>query len=100
MATVEERISALETNTSSIFHQIGEMKEDIRNITRLTIAVEKIANKVDNIDEKVNRIDERLTTVEQEPAEEYKHIRRTIISAVISTIVGAVIGALITLLTI
>lgn len=100
MPTPEERLSSLETNTSSIFHQIDEMKEDIRNITRLTIAVEKIANKVDNIDEKVNRIDERLTTVEQEPAEEYKHIRRTIISAAISTIVGAVIGALITLLTI
>ena len=100
MPTPEERLSSLETNTSSIFHQIDEMKEDIRNITRLTIAVEKIANKVDNIDEKVNSIDERLTTVEKEPAEDYKHIRRTIISAAISTIVGAVIGALITLLTI
>lgn len=100
MPTPEERLSSLETNTSSIFHQIDEMKEDIRNITRLTIAVEKIANKVDNIDEKVNSIDERLTTVEKEPAEDYKYIRRTIISAVISTIVGAVIGALITLLTI
>ncbi len=97
MPTPEERLSSLETNTSSIFHQIDEMKEDIRNITRLTIAVEKIANKVDNIDEKVNSIDERLTTVEKEPVEDYRHIRRTVISAIISTVVGALLGALLTL---
>lgn len=98
MSSPEERLSALETNTASIFHQIGEMKEDIRNITRLTIAVEKIANKVDNIDEKVNSIDERLTTVEKEPAEDYKRIRRTIVASIISTIVGAIAGALIALI--
>jgi len=97
MSTPEERLSALETNTTSIFHQIDEMKEDIRNITRLTIAVEKIANKVDNIDEKVNSIDSRLTVVEKEPATEYKSIKKAIITTIISTVVGAVVGALLAL---
>ena len=67
MPSTDERISTLEANDKVLFHQVDELKEDVRDIRRLTVAIEKIAGKVDNIDlkvdnvgSKVNGIDERL----------------------------------------
>ena len=54
MTSVDERLSTLEANDKTLFHQVDELKEDIRDIRRLTVAVEKIAGKVDNIDLKVD----------------------------------------------
>ena len=54
MSSIDERLSTLEANDKTLFHQIDELKEDIRDIRRLTVAVEKIAGKVDNIDLKVD----------------------------------------------
>ena len=67
MSSIDERISTLEADDKTLFHQIDELKEEVKDIRRLTIAIEKIAGKVDNIglkvdnvDNKVNGIDERL----------------------------------------
>lgn len=97
MPSIDERISALEANNKTLFHKVDELKEDIRDIRRLTIAVEKIASKVDNIDSKVNGIDERLQTVEHIPSDNWTKFKQAIISSIVSVIVGGLLGALIAL---
>lgn len=97
MSNIDERLSTLEANDKTLFHQVDELKEDIRDIRRLTIAVEKIASKVDNIDYKVNGIDERLQTVEHVPVTNWNKFKQAIISSIVSVIVGGLLGALIAL---
>lgn len=97
MSSVDERLSTLEANDKTLFHKVDELKEDVRDIRRLTIAVEKIAGKVDNIDSKVNGIDERLQTVEHVPADNWAKFKQAIISSIVSVIVGGLLGALIAL---
>ena len=97
MPNIDERLSTLEANDKTLFHQVDELKEDIRDIRRLTVAVEKIASKVDNIDYKVNGIDERLQTVEHVPATNWNKFKQAIISSIVSVVVGGLLGALIAL---
>ena len=93
MSSIDERISTLEADDKTLFHQIDELKEEVRDIRRLTIAIEKIAGKVDNIglkvdnvDNKVNGIDERLQTVEHVPATNWNKFKQAIISSIVSVI--------------
>lgn len=104
MPSIDERLSTLEANDKALFHQVDELKEDVRDIRRLTIAIEKIAGKVDNIDlkvdnvdSKVNGIDERLQTVEHVPAANWTKFKQAIISSIVSVVVGGLLGALIAL---
>lgn len=104
MPNVDERLSTLEANDKALFRQVDELKEDVRDIRRLTIAVEKIAGKVDNIDlkvdnvdSKVNGIDERLQTVEHVPVANWNKFKQAIISSIVSVVVGGLLGALIAL---
>ena len=46
MSSVDERLGTLEANDKALFHQVDELKEEVRDIRRLTIAIEKIAGKV------------------------------------------------------
>ena len=38
---IAERIATLEANNANIFHQLDEIKTDVKDIRRLTVAVEK-----------------------------------------------------------
>ena len=40
---LNERVSYLEAQDKNIFHQLDEIKTDVRDIKRLTVAVERIA---------------------------------------------------------
>ena len=54
---INERISTLEANERNIFHQLDEIKNDVRDIRRLTAAVEKVALQTENTSKKVYSID-------------------------------------------
>ena len=88
-----QRVAALEANQKSIYHQLSEIKEDVKDIHRLTVAVERIAVRTETIDGKVDGIDKRLERVESAPAEDYKHFKRLIIGGFITTILAAVLTA-------
>ena len=95
---IVERIAKLEANDANIFHQLSEIKTEVKDIRRLTAAVEKIAVQTENITHKVDGIDARLDNVEKQSAEEYKHYKRVIVSCVITGIIGTIIGAIFALI--
>lgn len=103
--TIEERVAKLEGDKENIYHEINEMKDDIRDLRRLTIAVEKIAsktdmivNKTDTIANKMDKFDERVSNLENAPGEDFKHYKRTIIGCVITSIISLIIGAIFALI--
>ena len=91
--SINGRISTLEANDRNIFHQLDEIKSDVRDIRRLTAAVEKVALQTENTANKVNSIDKRLAFVEQTPCEDMKYYNRIIIGCIITGIIGTVLGA-------
>jgi len=94
----EERLATLEANEKTIFKKLDEQGAQIKDLTRLTVAVEKIAVKTDSISEKVSGIDERMTAVESGPAKKWEKAKETIWVAIATGVVGAFLGALFALL--
>lgn len=78
--------------------RIALLEENIREISTLTVSVEKMAVNMTNMLEELKKQGERLEKLEQEPAEAHKQIKIAAITALISTIVGSVVTALIMIL--
>jgi len=98
MQDINERVASLETNQHNIFHQLDEVKAEVKDIHSLTASVEKIAVQMDSTSKKVDKIDLRLDEIEREPSDNYKYYKRVIIGCVLTGIVGAVLGALLALI--
>lgn len=98
MQQIHERLATLEANVTTLFRQAREAKGEIKDIRQLTEAVAKIAAKTESIDQKIDNIDNRLNDVEQAPAKDYNHYRRTIISGAITGVIGIILGALLSLI--
>ena len=95
---LNERVSYLEAQDKNIFHQLNEIKEDVRDIKRLTVAVERIALQTKSTSEQVAGINERLDNLEQAPAEESKYYKRVIISCIITGVISLILGAVLSLI--
>ena len=95
---VNERLAKLEADEKNIFHQLTEIKEEVKDIRRLTLAVEKIAVKTDSIDSKVDEMGTRISAVEKEPSDDFKHYKRLIAGAIISALLSSVVVSVLTLI--
>ena len=95
---IAERIATLEANNANIFHQLDEIKTDVKDIRRLTVAVEKIAVQTESTAHKVDNIDIRLDNVEQRPAADFTHYKRVIIGSICTGVIGVIIGAVFALI--
>lgn len=98
MAADEAKVAALETHMKDIDREIGEIKEDLKDLRGLTTAIERLAISVKTMSEKVDKIDTRLESVESEPGESFKHYKRVIIGCIITGVIGVIVGALLALI--
>ena len=92
--TADERIAVLETNERNIFHQIDEMKEEIKVLRLLATAVQQLADKTENNTALLQKVDKRLANIELQPVGDYNHYKRVIVAALVTGVLGAVLGAL------
>ncbi len=97
MEDIHERVAALEANESNIFHQLTEIKDEVRDIRRLTTAVEKIAVQTKNTADKVDDLCAWKDRATAEPADDARYYRRTVVGCVLTTVIGAVMGAVLAL---
>jgi len=91
------KIAQAETSSStkSAHHRIDGLEEEIKDIRRLTVAVEKIADKTDNIENKVDKVDkkmdsqdDRIKQIEMKPVKRWNDTVDTIIKLVIGGIIA------------
>ncbi len=87
---ITERLAICEANDSNIFHQLTEIKSEVKDIRRLTSAVEKIAVQTKNTAEKIANIDKRLNCVERIPSDDLHYYRRFLFTGIIGAVLGAV----------
>ena len=82
----------------SLKERMTKVEENANVMIELCKNVEKMAINMEHMAQEQKEIKERVTKIENEPAEEYRHIRRTIITSIVTAIVGAILGALIALI--
>ncbi len=86
------RLSVLEANNKNIFHQLDELKDEVKNIRQLTVAVRELALSSKATAEKVADISDRLSSVEHAPAEDMRHYKKAVITALLTGAMGAMLG--------
>lgn len=96
--THEERLAVLEANDKNIFHQIDEMKDEIKVLRELATAVQQLADRTESNTELLKKVDGRLDSIEHRPAADMQHYKRITITAIISGVIGAFVSAAIALL--
>lgn len=75
-----------------------EMSEKLEDIHELTYSIKEIATEVKLMREDVNKLDIRVGNIENEPAKDYKEVKKAIRDKIILSIVGAIVGAVIALI--
>ena len=93
-----ERLATCESNDKNIFHQLDEVKKEMKDTRQLTIAVKELAVSAKATAEKVEDISDRLNTVERAPADDFKHYKRVLIGCLITGTIGVVLGAIMALI--
>ena len=94
MPSTEERLALCEANDKNIFHQLDEIKDELKDQRTLVVAVEKIATETKQIAEKVDRIDSKIETIEAEPRQKYNRVKDIVLTAIITGVIGALLGAI------
>ena len=92
--THEERLAVQEVNVKNIFHQIDEMKEEIKVLRELATALAHLSDKTENNTELLIKVDNRLDAIESRPLDDLSHYKRMAITAAISGVIGAALSAL------
>lgn len=95
---IQERLARLEADERTIFHQLSEIKDEVKDIRRLTLAVEKIAVKTESIDTKVDNMGHRISAVERQPGDQFTHYKRLIIGGIITAVLSTLTAAVLTLI--
>lgn len=78
--------------------RIDQLEENIKVIQELTISVHTLAHDMKQMLEEQKDQGERLDKLEQEPANTWKTVKTTIITAIISAAAGSLVTGLIFLL--
>lgn len=78
--------------------RIALLEENTRQISTLTISVEKLAQGIEGMVKDLERQGQRLERLEHEPLEEHKSNKRAVINCIISGVGGAIISAVLALI--
>jgi uncharacterized protein YoxC len=71
-------------------HRLNDLEATVKEISRLTVSVEKLAVSMSTMADELKRQGERLTAIEEKPAKRWDAVVSGIISGVIGILIGLV----------
>lgn len=95
---VAVKLTALEHETKSAKHRLDDLEIQSQAIQDLAMSVKEMSINMSSMLEEQKRQGERLNTLEKEPADNWKNMKRTIITSIVSALGGALAAGLIVLL--
>lgn len=69
-------------------HRLNDLEATVKEISRLTVSVEKLAVSMSTMADELKRQGERLTAIEEKPAKRWD----AVVSGIISGVIGILIG--------
>lgn len=85
-AVHEEFAKRIEDENSRQNYRITTLEENVKDISKISINVERLAANIEAMTNEIKRQGDRLTAIEEKPAKRW--------DAVITGIIGAIVGAL------
>lgn len=89
---INERIAILEANKSNLYEQLKELKNDIKDLQKVTNEALRNVQKTEDLNQKIFSINNKLDDIEQTSGKDYHYYKRLIIGALITGFMSAVIG--------
>lgn len=94
---IEDRSKSNTKRLDEYDARFKEVEKKLEDIHDLTYSIKEIATEVKLMREDVNKLDVRVGNIENEPAKDYKEVKKAIRDKIILSVVGAIIGAVIAL---
>ena len=91
----EEFKLRIESEDNRQNRRIELLEENVKNITALTVSVEKMAMSIDGMAKELTKQGEKLQQLEEIPSQNWNTIRTSIISAIASAVGTALIMSII-----
>lgn len=88
---LRERVAGNEKEIGSLKHRVADLERNDEKQTKLTIAVEKLAQNMDQMLKEQSRQGERLSALESKETDQYRSIKNAVMVALIGGVVGAVL---------
>lgn len=79
-------------------HRVADLEESQKQIYDLTISVKELAMSVKSMVEEQKEQSERIKKLEEQPAEKWNALQKTILTTIVSTLAGALATGMIFLL--
>jgi len=84
----EERQKSLDAENTRQNHRIEKLENIMDTINELTASVQLLAVRMEAMQKEMEKQGKRLEVIEQEPADKWKSLTRTIITGVVSALVA------------
>lgn len=91
----DESIHRIEEENDRQNHRLNDLEATVKEISRLTVSVEKLAVSMSTMADELKRQGERLTAIEEKPAKRWDAVVSGIISGVIGILIGLVSAGII-----
>lgn len=92
------RLTKHNEEIGSLKHRMDDVEEAVEAQVSLARSVDKLATNMEYMCKEQVSQGKRLERLEQAPAEDFKHYKRTIVTAVISVLTGTILGAVLALI--
>lgn len=88
VAVHEEFARRIEDENTRQNHRISTLEESVKDISKISINVERLAANIEAMTNEIKRQGDRLTAIEEKPAKRWD----TVVSGIISGVIGILIG--------
>lgn len=89
-----ERLVEVEHRAKSNTIKLDEHEKKLEDIHELVYSVKELANETKHMREDVNNLNTRVASIENEPAKDYKEIKKNIKNQIITFILGAILAGI------
>ena len=98
LADIEHRLTKTEDREKANTHRIEKLEKVVEAIHDMSNTMVKLVEQIKTTNENVQKLNAKVDAIEQAPAEDFKAIKKTIITCAITAVVSAIVGALIGLI--
>ena len=98
LADVEHRLTQTEDREKANTRRIEKLETVAEAIQNMSNTLVKLVEQIKTTNENVKELKGKVDAIEQEPADNFKALKKTVITCIVTAVVSGIVGALIGLI--
>lgn len=98
LADVEHRLTKTEDREKANTHRIEKLETVVEAIHDMSNTMVRLVEQIKTTNENVQELTVKVDAIEQEPAKDFKALKKTVITCIVTAVVSAIVGAVIGLI--